>query len=114
MDVSSIYHHGFRSVYKLTVPIVFAVKYGRKAISAEILTRLKDIFAETLLKWDCQLLEFNGESDNVHLLIEYKRDKNLSVLIGNLKTVISRLIRKEYPDLAKKYFYGKPHFWTGS
>ena len=81
-------------IMDLGLSIVFVVKYRRKAISAEILTRLKDIFAENLLKWDCQLLEFNGESDHVHLLIEYKPDKNLSVLSANLKTVSSRLIRK--------------------
>jgi putative transposase len=69
---------------------------------------------ETLEKWKCNLLEFNGESDHVHLLIEYKPDICLSTLIANLKTVSSRLIRKENPDLAKKYFYGKAHFWTGS
>ncbi|NCS54376.1 MAG: transposase, partial [Microcystis aeruginosa G13-05] len=23
------------------------------------------------------------------------------------------LIRKEFPDLAAKYFYNKPYFWTG-
>jgi putative transposase len=48
------------------------------------------------------------------LLIEYKPDICLSTLIANLKTVSSRLIRKENPTLAKKYFYGKAHFWTGS
>jgi putative transposase len=31
-----------------------------------------------------------------------------------LKTVSSRLIRKEYPELAQQYFYGKPYFWTGA
>jgi putative transposase len=47
-------------------------------------------------------------------LIDYKPDKPLSTLIGNLKTVSSRLIRKEYPELSKKHFYNKPYFWTGS
>jgi putative transposase len=78
------------------------------------MTRLKEIFSETLKKWDCQLIEFNGETDHVHLLIDYKPDKPLSTLIGNLKTVSSRLIRKEYPKLSEKYFYNKPYFWTGS
>lgn len=90
-----MYHHGFSSVYKLTAQIVLVVKYGRKAISQDILDRLQEIFSETLKKWDCKLLEFNGEYDHVHLLIDYKPDKSLSVLIGNLKTVSSRLIRKE-------------------
>ncbi|MGF1541104.1 MAG: XRE family transcriptional regulator [Pleurocapsa sp.] len=31
-----------------------------------------------------------------------------------LPPVSSRLIRKEYPDLSKQYFYGKPYFWTGA
>ena len=112
--MSSRYHKGFRSVYRLNAHIILVVKYRRKAISEPILSRLQEIFKDTLHKWDCQLLEFNGESDHVHLLIDYKPDKPLSTLIGNLKTVSSRLIRKENPDLTKKYFYGKPYFWTGS
>ncbi len=112
--MSSNYHHGFRSVYRLNAHIVLVVKYRRKAITPLILSRLQEIFKNTLHKWDCELLEFNGESDHVHLLIDYKPDKPLSTLIGNLKTVSSRLIRKENPKLSQKYFYGKPYFWTGS
>ena len=102
--MSTTYNHGFRSVYRLNAHIVFVVKYRKKAISEPILSRLQEIFKNTLHKWDCELLEFNGESDHVHLLIDYKPDQPLSTLIGNLKTVSSRLIRKENPDLSKKYF----------
>lgn len=75
-----MYNHGFRSVYKLTAHIVLVVKYRRKAINSNILARLNVIFQETLEKWKCSLLEFNGESDHVHLLIEYKPDICLSTL----------------------------------
>ena len=112
--MSTDYNHGFRSVYKLTAHVVFVVKYRRKAISNEILARLKEIFASTLTKWESALLDFNGESDHVHLIIDYKPDIALSKLIANLKTVSSRLIRKEFPDLAAKYFDNKPYFWTGA
>ncbi len=112
--MSSNYHHGFRSIYKLTAHLVLVTKYRRKAINQEILVRLQEILAETLNKWECSLVEFNGESDHVHLLIDYKPDIALSKLIANLKTVSSRLIRKEFPDLSAKYFYNKPHFWTGA
>ncbi|NCR47024.1 MAG: IS200/IS605 family transposase [Microcystis aeruginosa SX13-01] len=108
------YHHGFRSVYKLTAHIVFVIKYRRKAINNEILVRLKEIFASTLSKWESVLLDFNGESDHVHLIIDYKPDIALSKLIANLKTVSSRLIRKEFPDLEAKYFDNKPYFWAGA
>ncbi len=108
--MSTDYNHGFRSVYRLTAQVVFVIKYRRKAINNEILARLKEILASTLTKWDSVLLDFNGESDHVHLIIDYKPDIALSKLIANLKTVSSRLIRKEFPDLAAKYFYNKPYF----
>ncbi|MCA2716212.1 IS200/IS605 family transposase [Microcystis sp. M169S2] len=112
--MSTDYNHGFCSVYKLTAHVVFVIKYLRKAINDEILARLKEIFVSTLTKWESTLLDFNGESDHVHLIIDYKPDIALSKLIANLKTVSSRLIRKEFPDLAAKYFDNKPYFWTGA
>lgn len=60
--------HGFRSVYALTVHIVFVTKYRRKVISADMILRLKEIFQETCDKWECQLVEFNGKED----YMEYK------------------------------------------
>ena len=35
-----------------------------------MLDRLQENFAELLAKWECQLVEFGGESDHVHLQIE--------------------------------------------
>ena len=112
--MSTIYNKGFRSVYKLTAHVVLVTKYRKKAISEKVLLRLKEIFTDTLIKWECNLVEFNGESDHIHLLIDYKPDISLSKLIANLKTVSSRLIRRDFPELASKYFYNKPYFWTGA
>jgi len=112
--MSSSYNKGFRSVYKLTAHVVLVTKYRQKAISEKVLLRLKEIFTDTLIKWECELVEFNGELDHIHLLIEYKPDISLSKLIANLKTVSSRLIRRDFPELASKYFDNKPHFWTGA
>lgn len=97
MSCQYLYHNGFRSVYRLNAPIVLVVKYRQKAINTEILNRLKEIIMDTLKKWDCELLEFNGEPDHVHLLIDYKPDKPLSTLIGNIKIVSSTLIPKKFP-----------------
>ena len=112
--MSSNFNKGFRSVYKLTAHVVLVTKYRKKAINQERLIRLKEIFEQTLLKWDCALVDFNSESDHCHLIVEFKPDVELSKLIANLKTVSSRLIRKEYPELSKQYFYGKPYFGTGA
>ncbi len=78
-----------------------------------MLERLQEIFAETLRKWDCELIEFNGEKDHVHLLLKTTPNLQMSVLINNLKTVSSRLIRKEY-EAAVNRTYRKPVFWHRS
>ncbi len=51
------------SAFKLYYHVIFTVKYRKKCITAPMLKRLEDIFADTLLKWRCRLLEFGGESD---------------------------------------------------
>jgi putative transposase len=88
------YQKGWRSIYSLTAHLVLVTKYRRKVINSAILSRLNEIFKDTLDKWDSQLVEFNGEPDHVHLLISYPPHTQLSKLIANLKTVSSRLIRK--------------------
>jgi putative transposase len=69
--MSSNYNKGFRSVYKLTVHVVLVTKYRKKAISEKVLIRLKEIFTDTLIKWECNLVEFNGESDHIVKFILY-------------------------------------------
>ena len=78
-----------------------------------MLKRLKEIFQETCDKWECQLVEFNGESDHVHLLINFSPQVQLSKLIANLKTVSSRLLRKDF-KVELERVYSKPIFWSGS
>jgi putative transposase len=88
-------------------------KYRSKVINPAILSRLNEIFKDTLEKWDSQLVELNGEPDHVHLLISYPPHTQLSKLIANLKTVSTRLIRKEFSTQVNKFYY-QPVFWTGA
>jgi putative transposase len=111
--MSTAYDKGFRSVYSLTAHIVFVTKYRKKLINQALLARLNEIFVATCQKWECELLEFNGEVDHVHLLIRYHPQVELSKFIANLKTVSSRLIRKDFTAYLANY-YRKPVFWTGS
>lgn len=108
-----MYDKGFRSVYSLTAHVVFVTKYRKKLINQALLTRLNEIFTATCHKWECELLEFNGDVDHVHLLIRYHPRVELSKFIANLKTVSSRLIRKDFTAYLANY-YRKPVFWTGS
>jgi putative transposase len=98
------------TVYSLSIHLVFVTKYRKKVIDAAMLNRLKEIFADTCTKWDCELCEFNGEQDHCHLLVEINPKVLISSFANNLKTVSSRLIRKEFPERCAQ-FYKKPVFW---
>lgn len=99
------------TVYDLSIHLVLVTKYRKKVITKPMMTRLKQIFEATCAKWDCQLVEFNGEPDHVHLLIEINPKAQISTLANNLKTVSSRLIRKEFPERCTKFYYDKAVFW---
>lgn len=101
-------------VFRLTYHLVFVTKHRRKAITPEMLNRLEEIFRDTLTRWECTLIEFNGEPDHVHLLLEASPLIQLSKLVNNLKTVSSRLIRRDFRTHCERIFYRKPIFWHRS
>jgi putative transposase len=76
-----------------------------------LLDFLESNFDRLLKKWDCHLHEFNGERDHVHMLISLNPNVQPSKLVNNLKTVTSRLARKNFAVHLKK-FYWKPVFWS--
>nr|WP_211176369.1 IS200/IS605 family transposase [Brasilonema sp. UFV-L1] len=93
--------------------LVLTTKYRRRAITDEMLQRLHIILEDLLVKWDCKLVEFNGESDHVHLLFQYHPDLQLSTLVGNIKSATSRRLRQEFSEHLRR-FYTKDVFWNGS
>jgi putative transposase len=118
-----------RSVSDLKAHLVLTTKYRRKAFTGEMLTRLHEIFAALLVKWDCKIVEFNGEADHVHLLFQYHPDLQLSILVNNLKSVSSRKLRSEFaehlaafcgaprsgsPTMRAQQDNWKDVFWNGS
>ena len=98
-------------IYSLQYHLVLVTKYRRKVINKPMLSRLEEIFHRLLNQWDCELIEFNGESDHVHLLISTNPKTQSSKLVNNLKTVTSRLIRKEFEEQVNRV-YLKPVFWS--
>ena len=106
--------HSYRHcVYKINLHIVFVTKYRRKVINADILKSLEAIFSKLCQNQKSELIEFGGESDHVHLLIDISPDIAPSRLVNTLKTISSRMIRKEFAEHINK-FYWKPVFWTGA
>ena len=106
-------HSHRHCVYRINLHIVFVTKYRQKVITNEILKDLEKIFSRLCNNVKSELVEFNGESDHVHLLVDISPDIAPSKLVNTLKTISSRMIRKKYEEYLKP-FYGKPVFWTGA
>lgn len=76
-----------------------------------MLGRLRAIFAGVSKSWRCGLVEFGGEAGHVGLLVEAHPSMNLARFVGNLKTVGSRYVRKEFAQ-HPKWFFWKTRFWN--
>ncbi len=70
------------------------------------------MFGKVCEDMEASLVEMDGEDDHVHLLVEYPPKLAVSVLVNSLKGVSSRLLRKERPDLKKRYW--KNVLWSPS
>lgn len=92
---------------------MFGTKSRRKVITADILKRLEEVFSHLCQNQKSKLVEFGGEADHVHLLVDLSPDVAVSKLVNTLKTISSRLSRKEFAEHVNQ-FYGKPVFWTGA
>jgi putative transposase len=78
------------SVSDLKIHLVCITKYRRKVLNPESLKLIEKSFKEVSTKMNFQILEFNGESDHIHALIEYPPKLSISVMVNSLKGVSSR------------------------
>lgn len=102
-----------RAVSDMKAHLVLVTKYRKKVINQEMLKRLGEIVDNLCTKWDCKLIEFNGESDHVHLLFQYYPQLELPKFITNLKSVSSRRLRSEFPGQINQAYF-KAVFWSES
>lgn len=93
MSVQDDYRKGRHSVTRLVAHLIFTTKYRRKVLDGYIIEPLREAFESACQKLDCRILEFDGEEDHVHLLVEYPPKLAISVLVNNLKSTSSRRVR---------------------
>jgi putative transposase len=111
--MNSDYISRARGVSDLKAHLVLTTKYRKRVLTGQMIDRLSEILKDLLLKWDSKVVDFNGESDHVHLLFQYTPQTELPKFINNIKTVTSRYLRKEFPDRVNQFYY-KDVLWNGS
>jgi putative transposase len=98
------------SVSDLKIHLVCVTKYKRKIFTSESLAVIEKSFKEVATKMDFQIQEFNGESDHIHVLIEYPPKLSISQIVNALKGVSSR----RYGQAGYPKPYGKDALWSPS
>jgi putative transposase len=104
----------YHCVFDINAHLVIVTKYRKKVITSAMLRRLEVILRETCELWGCTVDELGGEADHVHLLLSLPPSVAPSRLVNNLKTVSSRLLRKEFASRVRRYYGSKPVFWSRS
>lgn len=117
MNKSSEIRTGRHCLFMMHVHLVFVTKYRRKVFTAETLDAARQIFSDVCTDFEATLVEFEGEKDHVHLLVEYPPKVSVSKLVNSLKGVSSRHLRNRYSSMTKNYYKGilwSPSYFAGS
>ncbi|PWU47419.1 IS200/IS605 family transposase [Micromonospora sp. S4605] len=104
---------GRHCVFVLHAHLVFVTKLRHRVFTDQHLTRLEEIMRAVCADFECDLVEFNGEGEHVHLLVNFPPKVALSKLVNSLKGVSSRRIRQEFPDLVPHY-HQTNRLWSAS
>ena len=117
MTESNDIRQGRHCVFNLHVHLVFVTKYRRNVFTKAVLDDMRGIFAEICQKFEAVLVEFDGEDDHVHLLVNYPPKVAISSLVNSLKGASSRVLRKRNKTLEKRYWKGvlwSPSYFAAS
>lgn len=98
------------SISSLKMHLVCVTKYRRSVLTAESLAVIEKSFRDVAEKMNFEIMEFNGESDHIHALIEYPPKLSVSQIVNALKGVSSR----RYGQFGFKKPYGKEALWSPS
>ena len=85
-----MYRKERHSVSDIKVHLICITKYRRSVLNEAGLLVIEDSFKAVAMKMNFVVLEFNGEADHVHALIEYPPKLSISQIANAVKGVSSR------------------------
>ena len=100
------------SVFMLWYHLILVTKYRRRVFNDEVSNRAKDIFEYIASNYHVTLIEWNHDSDHVHILFRSHPKTELSKFINAYKSASSRLIKQEFESVRKQLW--KSYFWSQS
>lgn len=115
--MKNVLRAGRHCVFNLHAHLVFVTKYRRDVLTPATIAAAEAICRTVCERFGAELVALDGEDDHIHLLVNYPPQVSLSRLVNSLKGVSSRLLRKEFPELAGRYWKGvlwSPSYFASS
>ena len=107
--------HERHSVTNLLIHLVCVTKSRRKVLTADGLGVIETAFHSVAKSLNFKVIEFNGESDHVHVLVEYPPKLSVSQMVNSLKGVSSRRYGQDgLPKPYGKKALGSPSYFASS
>ena len=100
------------SVFMLSYHLILVTKYRREVFTDDISNRAKEIFENIATNYHITLIEWNHDSDHVHILFRSHPKTELSKFINAYKSASSRLIKQEFESVRNKLW--QSYFWSQS
>lgn len=107
------YYTNRHSCYLLQYHLVLITKYRHPVIVNELEKYLKEYIYSYFKKQKCNIIELETNLDHVHILFECSPNIKLSEFINTFKSASSRIIRNNFKEELKPYYW-KPYFWSNS
>jgi putative transposase len=93
--------------------LVFVTKYRRTLFTGEMLSFCEHTMRAVCSELDVELVEFNGETDHVHLLVAYPPTLAISALVQRLNGRPAYAVRREYTGCCVRARM-RGHLWSPS
>lgn len=100
------YRRGSHCVYDTKYHLVWAPKYRKWVLQGEIRKRVEELFREISEHHGLEIDELAVDRDHVHILLSFPPKYSISKVVGVLKAVSAKEIRREFPSV-------KRHLWGG-
>ncbi|WP_406175411.1 IS200/IS605 family transposase [Streptomyces sp. NBC_00996] len=105
-------HTGRQCAFVCHVHLVFVTKFRHKVFKDVHLRRMEEIMRAVREDFECELVEFNGEDNHVHRLVNFPPKVAVTKLVNSLKGVSSRRLHQF--DALTRHYWRANKLWAGS
>ncbi len=102
------------TVSAVTYHFVFLPRYRRKVLVGTVAERLRELLEEACAEVECKIVALEIMPDHVHLFVSALPQWSPSAIMGQVKGKTSRILRQEFPALARMTSLWTRSFYVGS